>query len=155
MSIDPFRYLRPTRFERLRRRIPLFHAVPVRIRADGWTPLRQAEFIGHLAETRSVREAARRVGMARETAYRLRHRAGAESFCAAWDAALGEAPGEDGTGPARKVTLRELRWQVETGLWQVLMRGGRYAGVRRKADDSALLRLLARTGAGRRRGGYG
>lgn len=33
-------------------RIPLFHAVPTRVCADGWTPLRQAEFIGHLAETR-------------------------------------------------------------------------------------------------------
>jgi hypothetical protein len=152
MSHNPYSYLVPSRFQRHRRSIPSFHTVPVRIRADGWTPLRQAEFIGHLAETRSVRAAAERVGMARETAYRLRRKPGAASFRAAWDAALGNVPGNDGTDPARKVTLRELQWQVETGLWQVLMRGGRYVGVRRKADDSALLRLLARTGGGRRRG---
>jgi hypothetical protein len=67
------------------RAIPLFHAVPVRDRHDGWTPRRQAAFIGHLAETRSVSEAARRVEMARESAYQLRRRPGAGSFCAAWD----------------------------------------------------------------------
>ena len=72
-------------------RIPQFHAVHVRIRGDGWTPKRQAEFIGYLAQTQCVTEAARRVGMSRETAYRLRGREWSESFCAAWDAALGDA----------------------------------------------------------------
>ena len=65
-----------------RRKVPAFVPVPLRARADGWTPLRQAEFLGYLAETRSVAEAARRVNMARETAYRLRDRPGAESFAA-------------------------------------------------------------------------
>jgi hypothetical protein len=51
--------------------------------------VKQAEFIGELAETRSVTEAARRVGVTRETAYRLRRRKWSASFCAAWDAAMG------------------------------------------------------------------
>lgn len=128
-------------------RIPPFHAVPIRPRCDGWTPLRQAEFIGHLAETRSVAKAARAVGMARETAYRLRSRVWAESFVAAWDAALGravkaDAPPPDGHRP--KVTLSELDWRIESGMWRVRMRGGRYTGVVQKPDDSAILALLHR-----------
>lgn len=130
----------------------------MRVRADGWTPLRQAEFIGNLAETRSVAKAARMVGMARETAYRLRGRAGGEGFDAAWDAALActatqagrmrllaalEAA-RDALKPSRKVTVEQLEWRVETGFWQVILHGGRYAGVRQKPDDSALLALLGR-----------
>ncbi|NVE94914.1 hypothetical protein [Altererythrobacter lutimaris] len=141
-------------------RIPPFHAVPVRQRSDDWTPLRQAEFIGHLAETGCVREAARRVGMQRETAYRLRTRRGAESFAAAWDAAVARgrnraAPltasssiARDRARPHRKVTLCELAWRVETGIWRVRLRAGRYSGVSRKADNSALLTLLARCSRG-------
>jgi hypothetical protein len=184
------------------RRIPPFHAVPGRARADGWTPLKQAEFIGELAETRSVAEAARRVGMTRETAYRLRQRKWSASFCAAWDAAMErppmasrrkfagaglmaarlaklglggralamaarDAPPEgrtqadgtqadgtqiDGTGSAPKVTLAELQWRLETGLWSVILRRGTYAGVINKADDSALFRLVALTAGNARRG---
>jgi hypothetical protein len=144
------------------RQIPPFHAVPVRIRTDGWTPLRQAEFVGMLAQTRSVAAAARFVGMGREGAYRLRARAerhpGAEGFCAAWDAAvapLGSASGRAlylaaqqlaaiVRAPSRKATLADLQWRVETGLWHVILRGGRYAGVRKTADNEALLMLLRR-----------
>nr|WP_298895715.1 hypothetical protein [uncultured Altererythrobacter sp.] len=140
------------------RPIPSFHAVPVRFRADGWTPLRQAEFIGHLAETRSVAKAARAVSMGREGAYRLRTKPGSEGFSAAWDVALarlGTAKGRaQCAAPAeyarlalrasRKVTLEQLQWRMETGIWQVILRDGRYRGVRRKADNSALLALLRR-----------
>ena len=138
--------------------IPPFHAVPMRVRADGWTPLRQAEFIGHLAETRSVAKAARAVGMARETAYRLRGRSGGEGFDAAWDAALARTAtaagrarllavleaARDALKPSRKVTVSQLQWRVETGVWQVILHSGRYRGVRQKPDDSALLALLGR-----------
>ena len=135
---------------------------PLRLRADGWTPLRQAEFIGHLAATRSVAEAAREVSMARETAYRLRDRPGAEGFAAAWDVALARLGSEAGRAralaalaaarealkPSRKVTTEQLSWRVETGIWQIRLRAGRYASVCRKADNSALFALLARTGRG-------
>ncbi|AKM07907.1 hypothetical protein AM2010_1844 [Pelagerythrobacter marensis] len=148
-SADPPRRIPP------RSRIPVFHAVPTRQRADGWTPERQARFIGYLAETRSVTEAARRVSMARETAYRLRERPCAESFARAWDAALGRSAravvrersqderSQAENGP-RKVTNEELGWRVGTGLWQVRIYRGRFVGVMRKPDNTALLRLLAR-----------
>ena len=146
-------------------RIPPFHTVPSRLRCDGWTALKQAEFIGHLAETGSVREAASRVGMARETAYRLRRREGAESFVAAWDAALARgrgkaAPpvpaivwppvrppvtGQERPKPKRKVTLPELLWRMDTGIWRLKLRHGRYIGVSQKADNSAVLEILRRT----------
>lgn len=147
----------PPKLPPTRRRILPFHAVPGRARSDGWTPVRQAEFIGLLAEMRSVARAAAALGMRRETAYRLRARPGAESFCAAWDAALGRAashPVESHIRRARKVTLPELEWRVATGLWQVILRGGRYRGVRQKADNSALLQLVRRSGIASLRGAH-
>lgn len=137
-----------------RPRIPDFHAVPVWPRANGWTPLRQAEFIGELAETRNVAEAARRLGLTRETAYRLRRRALSESFVAAWDAALGRAFDWPDRG-LTKVTLHELRWRVETGLWRVILVRGKYRGVRRMSDNSALLALVRRSGLRSLRGRKG
>lgn len=65
-----------------------FLPVPVRHRHDGWTPERQRAFIEHLADTGSVSEAAALVGMTEQSAGRLRRRAGAQTFGAAWDAAL-------------------------------------------------------------------
>lgn len=137
-------------------RIPPFHTVPSRLRSDGWTPLKQAEFIGHLAETGNVRKAAERVGMARETAYRLRAREGAESFIAAWNAALARGRGRPAPPPpgpvtpgSRKVTLAQLMWRMETGIWRVRLHGPRYVGVVQKPDNSAVFELLGRTGRSR------
>jgi hypothetical protein len=59
-----------------------------RLRADGWTPETQANFIRALEAMGSVGKAARAVGMGRASAYRLRERAGASSFAAAWDRAI-------------------------------------------------------------------
>ena len=56
-------------------------------RFDGWTPKRQLAFLDTLARTRSVSAAAKSVGMSREGAYRLRRRADAGLFAAAWDRA--------------------------------------------------------------------
>src|SRR5688572_6632117 len=80
-------------------RVPPFYPVPTRTRRDGWTVQRQADFLGMLAETGSVMGACEAVGMSRKSAYQLRARAGAESFAAAWDAALG--------APVRKVTVAD------------------------------------------------
>lgn len=72
-----------------------FTPVPqTRIRSDGWSPLVQRRFIHALSVMGSVGAAARAAGMGRVSAYRLRERAirlggGAESFAAAWDAAIG------------------------------------------------------------------
>jgi hypothetical protein len=49
-------------------------------------------FIAALARTRCVGQAAAEAGMSRESAYRLRRSAGAESFAAAWDSILAARP---------------------------------------------------------------
>jgi hypothetical protein len=98
-----------------------------------------------LAETRCVRTAARRVGMSRETAYRLRNKTGAGSFAAAWDVALGRM-----TDRSRKVTPAELRQRAFFGLMKPLLYRGRYVSSVRKADNSALLRHLAQIDRGGR-----
>lgn len=125
-------------------RVPPFYPVPLRGRRDGWTVQRQADFLGMLAETGSVMGACEAVGMSRKSAYRLRARRDAESFAAAWDAALG--------APVRKVTVTDLDFLAYHGLVQPLLFRGKYRGAMRKPDNSALLRLvkkLDRQAAGR------
>lgn len=123
------------------RRIPAFLPVPLRALADGWSPPRQAAFLAALALTRSVRAAAVRVGMSRESAYRLRRRAVAASFAAAWDAVLGKA-----RACARKVTPDTLVTRPTSVLLKPLLYAGRHVATLEKADNSALLRLLAQLG---------
>lgn len=119
-------------------RVPAFSPVPGRPRADGWTPCRQAAFLAELALTGSVSEAARRVKMARETAYRLRRRPGAESFSAAWDAVMRrQGP------PRRKVTVEERARRAVEGLLKPVIYRGKHVGTARKIDKSALLGHLA------------
>lgn len=65
-----------------------FTPVPRKHRYDGWTPERQRAFIAALAQTGSVKAATRRINMSAEGAYYLRAAPGAESFRAAWEAAL-------------------------------------------------------------------
>ncbi|TRD10582.1 hypothetical protein FGU71_00995 [Erythrobacter insulae] len=141
-------------------KLPPFHAVQTRARSDGWTPLRQAQFIGHLAQTRSVSAAAKAISMSRESAYRLRARVGAEGFAAVWDMALARRDTAEGfaqvhaarmralaaLAPSRKVTLDALDWRIETGKFQVVMRAGRFHRVRHVLDNNALLCALRRAG---------
>jgi hypothetical protein len=65
-----------------------FDAVPVRGRHDGWTPLRQHDFIAALAESGCVAEACAAVRMSAVSAYKLRARPDASAFRQAWDVAL-------------------------------------------------------------------
>lgn len=65
--------------------------VPVAERHDGWTPARQREFLETLADTGNVTRAAVSVGMTAQSAWRLRRRADARAFDAAWEAALERA----------------------------------------------------------------
>ncbi len=127
----------PTR--RITRRIPWFGPVPVTDRSDGWTAARQTAFIGFLAQTGNVRQAAAEVGKSRQTAYRLRTRPLAEGFVRAWDAALGRAC----VTPAPKVTREALLHRFENGLWRPVMRNRRFVRIAQKFDDTGLLRLLA------------
>ncbi len=136
-------------------RIPPFVPVPVRARSDGWTPLKQAEFIGMLAQTGSVAEAAQFVGMARETAYRLRGKPGADSFIAAWDAALrvaGVRRPPPGTALPRKVTPVAPWHAIIGNRWRVVIRNGRYCGSVREAHNSAILAHLAQLDRAEREG---
>lgn len=134
----------PTRPRACHRRITAFAPVPLRRRAGGWTPAKQAAFLAQLALTGSVREAARRVGMSRETAYRLRAKPGGESFADAWDRVTGR-----GQGAARKVTPQGLRARALGGLLKPLIYRGHHVATVRKPDNSALLRLDAQLARGR------
>jgi hypothetical protein len=109
----------------------------LRARRDGWTARRQAGFLAALALTRSVSAAARRVGMARESAYRLRRRPEAASFAETWDRIAGRAPAK------RKVTAEELARRALEGLVKPWIWRGRHLGNARKPNNSALLRHLA------------
>jgi len=69
--------------------LPAFTPVPRQYaRHDGWTPERQRAFIEALADTGSVDAACKAVDMAQRGAYYLRRQPGAESFRAAWTAAV-------------------------------------------------------------------
>lgn len=135
------------------KRVPPFLPVPLRARADGWTAERQAQFIGLLAQTGSVAEAARRVGMARENAHRLRRRAGAESFAHAWDAVMAVWKGE--TAQHRKITPSELPEHAYVGGFHIAMRRRKFVRAKRKPSNSALLRHLRRMDAEAERGEWG
>lgn len=60
-------------------------------RQDGWTPVRQREFIQALADTGSVEKACAVVGLSRRGAYALRRAPGAQGFDRAWAAAIDAA----------------------------------------------------------------
>ena len=118
-------------------RVPGFYPVPMRdCRTTLWTDVAQAHFLGWLAETGSVSAACARVGMSRNSAYKLRKKPDAESFAAAWDAALGM--------PVRRVTIDDLHFLAYHGLIRPRFRGGKYIGSRQKPDSAALVKLLKR-----------
>ena len=113
-----------------------FTPVPVRPRADGWTPARQAAFIGWLHDLGSVTEAAAMVGMTPKGAYALRQRAGATSFADAWDAALLWAGETLFERAVRRAVLGEP---------VAIVRRGQVVGASRKYDTGLLIALLRRS----------
>ncbi|HTN15231.1 MAG TPA: hypothetical protein VL094_10540 [Sphingomonadaceae bacterium] len=69
--------------------LPAFIPVPrIKQRSNGWSDEVQRDFIEALADSGSVRSAARAVNRAPEGAYQLRRHPEAESFRKAWQAAL-------------------------------------------------------------------
>lgn len=86
-----------------------FTPVPLRARHDGWSALRQRGFIRRLALCGSVSAAAKAVGMSRNAAYLLRAKPGAESFAAAWDAALAMGADRVGDQSLERALLGERR----------------------------------------------
>lgn len=68
--------------------IPFTPVPRLRRRRDGWSEQRQRLFIATLAICGTVSAAARAVGSTARSAYRLLDAPGADSFAAAWDAAI-------------------------------------------------------------------
>ncbi|MEO0872176.1 MAG: hypothetical protein AAFY19_09515 [Pseudomonadota bacterium] len=64
--------------------LPLASASAITVRHDGWTIERQLAFLQMLAATHSVAQAAKAVGMSRQSAYKLRARLDDAPFGAAW-----------------------------------------------------------------------
>jgi len=84
--------------------VPDFDIAPTRKRHAGWTAEKQRRFIEHLSLTGHVGEACALVGIASSSAYRLKHKPGAESFSRAWDHALRLCP--------TRLTAIGLDWAV-------------------------------------------
>jgi hypothetical protein len=114
-----------------------FTPVPVRAQHNGWTPVLQLRFIVALARGAGVDEAARAVGMTRQSAYRLRRRAGAESFATAWDGALAFARCLESAARSPAATFGG----VETVLIPRTYRG-RLIGFVQRNDLSGAMRVL-------------
>jgi hypothetical protein len=113
--------------------VPAFTPVPVRERADGWTPDKQRAFIELLADTGSVSDAAIRIGMSRESAYRLRRRPDAEDFAEAWDAAIMNA--------TRRLADSCMERAIQ-GVGVPVFYRGEIVGERRVYSDSLAMFLL-------------
>lgn len=118
--------------------LPAFTPVPRRNnRHDGWTPERQRAFIEALADTGSVTRAAGRVNMAQANCYTLRRAPGAESFRAAWDAALDYGV----------LRLKDIAFEraIDGQLVPVFV-AGKLMGFRRKRNDALLMFCLRHYG---------
>jgi hypothetical protein len=108
--------------------------VPRARRVDGWSPHAQRRFIEALADSGSVTDASRSVGMSVNSCYRLRREPGAEGFASAWEAALAEA-----SKTLVDVAFdRALRGVDEP----VLDKYGQIIATRRRTSDRLLMFLL-------------
>ncbi|WP_169715633.1 hypothetical protein [Sphingomonas mucosissima] len=110
-----------------------FAPVPRRHRHDGWTAERQRGFIHALAETGSVKAAARRIGKTTEGAYQMRLHPGADSFRAAWEAALASG--------VQRLTDIAMERAVE-GVPIPVFHKGEQVGERRWYNDRLLMFML-------------
>lgn len=116
--------------------IPAFTPVPLaRHRHDGWTSQRQHIFIATLARTGCVGRAAHAAGMSVTSAYTLRRRSGAESFAAAWAAALADA--------RRRAFEFAIEQAFSSGIEPRRYRGN-FTGTIVRADDTRAIMLALR-----------
>lgn len=119
-----------------------FIPVPTaRKRADGWTPERQQRFLAALYACGIVAGAAEAVGMSAATAYRLRRRAGGESFAKAWDTLLREARG--------RALDEAIAYSLTTGFVPRAYRG-LFAGRGAALDSRMLIAALNASGVANR-----
>ena len=108
--------------------------VPRARRVDGWSPERQRAFIGHLADTGSVRTAAQRSGMSASSAYQLRRAPEGRAFAAAWDAAIQQA--------AHALVDAAFERAVNGSEEPVYDRDGHVVGRRYRQSDAMMMFLL-------------
>jgi len=108
-----------------------------RRRGSGWTPEAQLLFIAALTRLGCVAAAAAVAGRSVRSAYRLRDRAGAESFAAAWASALAR-----GRSAAQQVAIE----RAVHGKLVPQFRRGQFQGYRVAHDDRLLVAAL---GAGK------
>ncbi len=116
-----------------------FDPVPLRAQHNGWTPALQLRFILALARGAGPDEAARSLGRTRQSVYRLRKKAGAESFAAAWERAQAFARRAAG---ARR-SLGSTCGGIETIMVPRYYRG-RLIGFVQREDVAGAMRLLGR-----------
>jgi hypothetical protein len=116
-----------------RNRRPAFVPARPRSRHDGWTPERQVDFVTVLAETGSVADACRAVGMTRSSAYALKARVDAAAFRAAWESALHYAVDRI----ADAVTSRAIHGVAVPHFYQ-----GQQVGEHRRYDERLAMFLL-------------
>lgn len=110
-----------------------FTPVPRKYRVDGWTVERQRAFIAALAATGSVKAAAHRINMSPEGAYYLRRSPGAESFAAAWAAAV-----DHGVQTLADIAIERARDGVPVPVfWK-----GEQVGEKRWYNDRLLMFIL-------------
>lgn len=111
-----------------------FTPVPrLRRRRDGWSEERQRAFIAALALCGTVRHAARAVGSTARSAYRLLDAPGADSFAAAWDAAIDQ-------GYAR-LQMEALERALK-GAFVPVYRRGKLVRVEHRRSDRLAIALL-------------
>ncbi|MEA3029259.1 MAG: hypothetical protein QOG13_584 [Sphingomonadales bacterium] len=116
-----------------------FTPVPLRARADGWTPRKQYFFILGLARGFTPEKAAAILGMTRKTAYELRKMPGGEGFAAAWAAAVARA--RERRLAARGPSLAE---RARHGEWVPRLYRGRIVGWTHRPANARLMGLLKR-----------
>ncbi|WP_427969661.1 hypothetical protein [Altererythrobacter sp.] len=114
--------------------LPAFTPVPrAKDRSNGWKPEVQRAFIEALADTGSVRAACRMVGRTEHGVYQLRRHPEAESFCAAWEAAL-------------KLGIRRIEDiamdRAINGTQEPVYSYGKLVGTRTRHNDRLLMFLL-------------
>jgi hypothetical protein len=117
-----------------------FVPVVLQPRRHGWTADRQRRFIATLAATGCVSAAAHEVGLTPHSAYRLRARADAGAFAAAWDDALYVATN-------RLVALAFER--AVNGIPRTIWRGDEIVGETRQPSERLMIFLLTHLMPGR------
>lgn len=127
------------------RRSPRLKAVPATPapdappRADGWTSAKQVGFLRALSASHSVSEAARSVGMSRQSAYRLRSRLKGLPFDLAWEVAFHHS---------YDVLAHAALERALNGVEVPVFFQGEQVGAYRRYDERLTVALLGRFTAG-------